>query len=81
MTAQKHINRIGKAIVEVEEANEDVRRAAKRVTRSIKNLHDLLDDAQKAYMAEPYQGGDVIVPFSGGTNKTFPDNPDEPVEP
>lgn len=80
MTAQKHIDRIGKAIVDVEEANEDLRRAAKRVTRSVKQLHDALGDAQDAYAAEHPEGG-VIVPFSGGTDKTVPDNPDEPVEP
>lgn len=81
MTAQKHIDAIGKSLLEIEERSKDVRKAARKLDAAVLKHHELLDEAQKAYAAEPYQGGGVIVPFSGGTNKTVPDNPDEPVEP
>lgn len=81
MTAQKHINAIGESIVSLESKAKALRKAAREIDAAVQKLHDLLDEAQKAYAAEPYQGGGVIVPFSGGTDKTVPDNPDEPVEP
>lgn len=80
MTAQKHIDRIGKSLLEIEERSKDVRRAARKLDAAVLKHHELLDEAQKAYAAEPYQGGGLIVPFSGGTNKPPVDNPDEPVE-
>lgn len=78
MTAQDHINAIGEAIVDVEEANEDLRRAAKRVTRSVQRMHKALDEAQLAYQQE--HGGNVVA-FSGGTNKPPPADPEEPLDP
>lgn len=81
MTAQKHIDRIGASLLEIEERSKAVRKAARKLEAAVLKHHGLLDEAQKAYAAEPYQGGGVIVPFSGGTNKPPVDNPDEPVEP
>lgn len=81
MTAQNHIDRIGKSLLEIEERSKDVRKAARKLDAAVLKHHELLDEAQKAYAAEPYQGGGLIVPFSGGTNKPPVDNPDEPVEP
>lgn len=81
MTAQKHIDAIGKSLLEIETRSKDVRKAARKLDAAVLKHHELLDEAQKAYAAEPYQDGGVIVPFSGGTNKDLPDDPDEPVEP
>lgn len=81
MTAQKHIDAIGASLLEIEARSKDVRKAARKLDAAVLKHHELLDEAQKAYAAEPYQGGSVIVPFSGGTNKPPVDNPDEPVEP
>lgn len=81
MTPQKHIDAIGKSLLEIEERSKAVRKAARKLDAAVLKHHELLDEAQKAYAAEPYQGGGVIVPFSGGTNKPPVDDPDEPVEP
>lgn len=81
MTAQKHIDAIGASLLEIEARSKAVRKAARKLDAAVLKHHELLDEAQKAYAAEPYQGGGVIVPFSGGTNKDLPDDPDEPVEP
>lgn len=81
MTAQKHIDAIGASLLEIEERSKDVRKAARKLDAAVLRHHELLDEAQKAYAAEPYQGGGVIVPFSGGTNKPPVDDPNEPVEP
>lgn len=81
MTAQKHIDEIGASLLEIEERSKEVRKAARKLDAAVLKHHDLLDKAQKAYAAEPYQGGGVIVPFSGGTDKPPVDDPDEPVEP
>lgn len=82
MTAQKHIDAIGASLLDLEAKSKAVRQAAKALEIAIVRHHHLLDKAQKAYAAEPYQGGAIIVPFSGGTNK--PEEPapgDEPTEP
>lgn len=81
MTAQKHIDAIGASLLELEELSKDVRKAARKLDAAVLKHHELLEEAQKAYAAEPYQGGGMIVPFSGGVDKVKPDNPDEPVKP
>ena len=79
MTAQNHIDAIGKAQIEVEQAAEDIRAASKRLTRAIHTLHGCIDDAQKAYGAA--NPSSKVVAFSGGTNKPPNDDPTRPVRP
>jgi hypothetical protein len=79
MTAQHHINAIGDAVTELEEASEDVKRASKRVVRATRKLHKLLEEAQAAYCEA--HSSDNVVAFSGGTNKPPVDDSDEPVDP
>lgn len=79
MTAQKHIDAIGASLLDIESKSKALRQAAKALDKAVLNHHQLLDDAQKAYAAEPYTGGALIVPFSGGTNK--PDEPTDPTKP
>lgn len=81
MTAQKHIDAIGASLLALEEHSKAVRKAVRKLDAAVLKHHELLDEAQKAYASEPYQGGGVIVPFSGGTNKPPKDDPNEPVEP
>jgi len=78
MNDQDHINAIGKAQTEVEEAAADVRQASRRLTRSIHKLHETLAAAEAAYGALDDTN---VVAFSGGTNKPPVDDPDEPVDP
>lgn len=65
MSAQDHIDKIGRAIVEVERLSNETKLAAKATERAVVKLHELLDDAQTAYEAE--HGN--VVRFTGGTNK------------
>ena len=76
MTAQSHIDKIAKALLEVEKNAEATRMAAKATERAVRRLHGLLDDAQQDYKG---QHGNV-VPFSGGTDKPPPGG-DEPLDP
>lgn len=77
MSAQHHIDAIGASLLDIEAKSKAVRLAAKALDLAVIRHHHLLDKAQKAYAAEPYQGGGLIVPFSGGTNKPEPgDEPD-----
>ena len=78
MNDQAHINAIGKAQIEVEEAASDVRQASRRLTRSVHKLHAALADAEADYSARDNTN---VVAFSGGTNKPPVDDPDEPVDP
>jgi len=79
MTAQHHINAIGESLLDVEEATEDVRRAARRLKRALDVHHRALEVAQTTY-CKTYPS-DNVVAFSGGTNKPPVDDPDEPVDP
>ena len=79
MTAQEHIDAIGRALAKSEEAVKATRKALKLVEEHHAILHARLDRAQKAYIAT--RDGDNIVAFSGGTNKPPVDDPDEPVKP
>ena len=76
MTAQSHIDKIAKALLDVEKNAEATRMAAKATQRAIHRLHGLLDEAQHDYQG---QHGNV-VPFSGGTDKPPPDT-DGPLDP
>lgn len=78
MTAQKHIDAIGEALVDVEDANEDVRKSSRRLTRALDRLHKALDAGQVAYQTE--HGGNVVA-FSGGTNKPPADPNPDPLPP
>lgn len=80
MTAQKHINAIGKSIVDLEAKAKDLRKAAREIDAAILALHGLLDAAQSDHI-EAYGSDDVIVPFTGGTNKPPVDDPNFPIEP
>lgn len=78
MTEQDHINAIGEAQVEVEEAAKDVRQASRKLTRAIHKLHTVLANAEEAYGTLDSTN---VVAFSGGTDKPPVDDPDEPVDP
>lgn len=79
MTAQTHIDAIGASLLDLEAKSKALRKATRELESALLKHHQLLDGAQKAYAAEPYQGGALIIPFSGGTNK--PEPGDEPKEP
>ena len=79
MTAQDHIDAIGRALMKSEEAVKATRKALRLVEEHHAILHARLDKAQKAYVAS--RDGENIVAFSGGTNKPPVDDPEEPVEP
>ena len=81
MTAQIHIDAIGAAITELEDAAKDARQASKRVVQATKALHDALGAAEAAYIASVANDGGNIVAFSGGTNKPPVNDPDGPVRP
>jgi hypothetical protein len=79
MTAQEHIDAIGRALMKSEEAVKATRKALKLVEDHHAILHARLDKAQKAYVAT--RDGDNIVAFSGGTNKPPVDDSNGPVKP
>ena len=79
MTAQEHIDAIGRALAKSEEAVKATRRALRLVEEHHTILHARLDRAQKAYMAT--RDGKNIVAFSGGTDKPPVNDPDKPVKP
>lgn len=86
MTPQEHIDAIGAALKQLEDAiaaQEETLAEAKRCARI---LHKKLNRAQKAY-AERHDDDNVIQLFStddgtpGGTSKPDDEDPDKPVEP
>lgn len=79
MTAQEHIDAIGRALAKSEEAVKATRKALRLVEENHAILHARLDKAQKAYMAT--RDGKNIVAFSGGTDKPPVTDPDKPVKP
>lgn len=89
MAAQEHIDALGTAQVELEETLDELRAAADTVarlskvaTRKAKRVHLLMDKAQKAYLAEHGSEDNVVMLFSGGTDKPPPPpDPEEPVGP
>lgn len=81
MTAQVHIDAIGAAITELEDAAKDARQASKRVVQATKALHDALGAAEAAYIANVANDGGNVIAFSGGTNKPPVNDPNDPVKP
>lgn len=79
MTAQAHIDAIGQAVTELENAAKDAKQAARVVVQKTRALHDVLGAAEAAYIASAANSN--VVAFSGGTNKPPVDDPDEPVGP
>lgn len=80
MTANKHIEKIGKALLRLRASIESMEAAVEEAKRMEAVLHATLDRAQRAY-ADKHDDDNVIVLFSGGTDKPPVDDPDEPVEP
>lgn len=81
MTAQTHIDAIGAAITELENAAKEARQASKRVVQATKALHDALGAAEAAYIASAANDGGNVIAFSGGTNKPPVTDPNDPVKP
>ena len=81
MTAQVHIDAIGAAITDLEDAAKDARLASKRVVQATKALHDALGAAEAAYIASVANDGGNVIAFSGGTNKPPVNDPNDPVKP
>lgn len=86
MTAQDHIDAIGRAQLRLEADLEDlvaasklVERLALRANMQARRVHHLQDKAQRAFKDAYPQ--DNIVLFSGGTDKPPVDDPDGPVKP
>lgn len=86
MTAQDHIDAIGKAQLELEArldvvtaAANALTKAADRAERQARRVHYLQDRAQRAFK-EAYPQDNIVL-FSGGTNKPPVDDPDGPVKP
>jgi hypothetical protein len=78
MTAQEHIDAIGRALMKSEEAVKATRKALKLVEEHHAILHARLERAQNDYVAS--RDGDKVVPFSGGNEKP-PVDPDGPIKP
>lgn len=81
MTAQVHIDAIGAAITELENAAKEARQASKRVVQATNVLHDALGAAEAAYIASVSKDGGNVIAFSGGTNKPPVNDPNDPVKP
>lgn len=82
MTAQDHIDAIGRAQVRLEADLEDlvaasklVERLAARANLQARRVHYLQDKAQRAFK-EAYPEDNIVL-FSGGSNKPDPDEPEE----
>ena len=78
MKAQEHIDALGAAVTDLEDAVKASKQAARAVAQKTKALHDALEVAQTAYMDTHAPDGDVTA-FSGGNEKPPVDDPDEPV--
>lgn len=86
MTAQIHVNAVGKALENLEFAIEETEKAHGELGKALialkkhrDILHGRLDQAQKAYGAANPSAR--IIAFSGGTNKPPNDDPTRPVRP
>jgi len=86
MTAQSHIDTIGRAQAKLERLIDvahrlavETAKASQDAERQARVLHALMDKAQKAFK-EQYPEPNVVL-FSGGTSKEPPQNPDEPLDP
>ena len=76
MTAQEHIDAIGAAITELEDAAKEAKQASRKVVQATRALHDALGAAEAAYIASVANDGNVVA-FSGGSNKPTEPEPDE----
>lgn len=81
MTAQTHIDAIGKAVTELENAAKDAKQAARVVVQKTRVLHDVLGAAEAAYIASTANDGGNVVAFSGGNDKPPVDDPNGPIKP
>lgn len=75
MTAQDHIDAIGAAITELEDAAKEAKQASRKVVQATRALHDALGAAEAAYIASAANSN--VVAFSGGSNKPTEPEPDE----
>jgi exoribonuclease R len=76
MTAQEHIDAIGAAITDLEDAAKEAKQASRKVVQATRALHDALGAAEAAYIASVANDGNVVA-FSGGSNKPTEPDPDE----
>jgi exoribonuclease R len=76
MTAQEHIDAIGAAITDLENAAKEAKQASRKVVQATRALHDALGAAEAAYIASVANDGNVVA-FSGGSNKPTEPDPDE----
>ena len=79
MTPQEHIDAIGKAVTDLEDAAKEVKQASRKVVQKARALHDALGAAEAAYIASAANSN--VVAFSGGTNKPPVDDPNGPIKP
>lgn len=80
MTPQEHIDAIGQAITDLEDAAKDAKQASRKVVQATRALHDVLGAAEAAYIASVANDGNVVA-FSGGNDKPPVDDPDGPIKP
>jgi len=80
MTAQEHIDAIGQAVTDLEDAAKEAKQAARVVVQKTRALHDALGAAEAAYIASVANDGNVVA-FSGGNDKPPVTDPDEPIKP
>jgi len=81
MTAQEHIEAVGRAMVKSEEALKAIRKALRLAEEHHALLHARLERAQADYIASVSKDGGNVVAFSGGTNKPPVNDPNYPVKP
>lgn len=81
MTAQEHIDAIGAAVTDLENAAKEAKKAAHLVVQKTNVLHEVLGKAEAAYIASVANGGGNIVAFSGGNDKPPVNDPDGPIKP
>lgn len=79
MTAQEHIDAIGSAITELEDAAKEAKQTSRRVVQATRALHDALGAAEAAYIASAANSN--VVAFSGGNDKPPVDDPNGPIKP
>jgi len=75
MTAQEHIDALGRGVETTEAAVKAMRKALEQTEKSLAVLHARMDRAQKAYIASAANSN--VVAFSGGSNKPTEPEPDE----
>lgn len=72
MTPQHHIEAIGASLLKIEQMAQQIKRLSLGLNAAMREHHNLLDRAQRAYCQQPSSAS--IVPFSGGTNKPDPND-------